>query len=114
MGISRFQWTGLGAAALMVGLLAWAAVLPVSAQDAGQDELPPPPPGECYEWQHKDDQGDCQDPPDLHVHHGHYDPPEGVQCWAMELCLCEEGQSPSSNSCAPCSDAGEEDYCVGG
>lgn len=104
---------GLSAAALMVGLLSLAAVTPVAA-NSGQGELPPPPPGECYPWQHKDDDGGCQDNPDLHVHHGHYEPPEGEQCWDMALCWCEEGQAPSSDSCAPCSDAGEEDYCIGG
>lgn len=106
---------GAGALWLLVGGLAAAAfATPIHAQqDGAYSALPPPPEGECYEWQRKDEDGNCQDDPSLHVEPGSYQPGPNETCWVITSCLCEEGQSPGGQSCAPCSYAGESAYCVG-
>jgi len=56
----------------------------------------------CKPWQVKDKDTDkCVDKPGATHHHGHYDPGPHEQCWVE--CLCEEGEYPGDDSCAPCS-----------
>lgn len=62
----------------------------------------------CY--QHKED-GDCKDDPGVHHYHPPHEPSPGEECWVIQLCWCERGQRPGSESCAPCSDGGEEVVC---
>ena len=77
----------------------------------GWDEDCPVDKDGCRCYQHKDDDGNCKDDPGTSHHHGHYEPEPGEQCWVIVECLCREGQSPSGNSCTPCSYSGEDTVC---
>ncbi|HEV2960985.1 MAG TPA: hypothetical protein VG649_04105 [Candidatus Angelobacter sp.] len=76
----------------------------------GRDDCPVDRNG-CRCYQHKGDNGKCQDDPGVTHHGAQYDPQPGEECWVITLCLCREGQYPSGNSCAPCSYSGEETVC---
>jgi hypothetical protein len=59
----------------------------------------------CKPWQYRDENGDCVDKPHAHHFHGeHHEAEAGEECWVE--CLCEEGQYPGGDSCAPCSFVG--------
>lgn len=59
---------------------------------------------QCQPWQHKDENGNCVDNPNVVHHHGDYTPEPGETCWVE--CMCQEGEYPSGNSCSPCSYVG--------
>jgi len=71
--------------------------LPVRSNGQDQDK--------CDPWQYRDQNGDCVDKPHTHHIHGeHHAPEAGEECWVE--CLCEQGQYPANDSCAPCSFVG--------
>lgn len=100
-----------GLLAVLACALAFMLIAPRGSADDGKQVLPPPDPGQCYPWQDKDADGDCQDPPTLQIFNSGQTPPGGLQCWVAEMCMCEEGQSPGADSCAPCSGGPQVTYC---
>ena len=54
----------------------------------------------AHPWQHTVN-GECVDKPHVTHYHGDHSPGPGEACWIE--CLCDEGESPSGNSCGPCS-----------
>jgi hypothetical protein len=86
--------TFLGVAFLIFGLPGSRA-----QQSQGTDQ------DRCYEWQYRDENGNCVDKQHVHHHyHTHYEPEGGEQCWIE--CMCEEGTSPSGDDCGACSFVG--------
>lgn len=65
---------------------------------------------DCHPWEYCDENGDCHDKPHTHhLHHVHHEPEPGETCWVE--CLCEQGTSPASDTCAPCEFVGT--VCIG-